>query len=66
VNTRFRTLFQKQSKKMNSNVVTVAKSPLASARAAPMQFVILPRAIIRRALHIAGKLDTTDSTAVAI
>jgi len=42
---------------MNSNVVMVAKSPLASARATPVQFVISPRAILRRALHIAGKLD---------
>ena len=48
---------------MNSNIVRVAKSPLASARAVPEQFVISPRAILRGALHRAGKLDTTDSTA---
>jgi len=51
---------------MNSNVVMIAKSQLASARAAPVQFVISPHAILRRALHIAGKLDTTDSTTEAI
>jgi len=41
----------------------VAKSPLASARAAPVQFVISPRAVLRRALHIAEKRDTTNSAA---
>ena len=45
---------------MNSNVVRVAKSPLASARAAPVQFVISPRAILRRALHIAGNLNVAQ------
>ena len=44
-------------------MVWVANSPLASARAVPVQFVISPNAILHRALHIAGKLDTTDSTA---
>ena len=63
MNTIFRTLFQKHSKKMNSNVVSIAKSPFASARAVPVQFFIWPRAIFRRVLHIAGKLDRTDSTA---
>lgn len=48
---------------MNSNVVSVAKSPFASARAVPVQFVKSPCAILRRVLHIAGKLDRTDSTA---
>ena len=49
---------------MISNVVRVAKSPLIGfSKSRPVQFVILPRAILRRALHIAGKLDTTDSTA---
>jgi len=38
---------------MSFNVVRVVKSPLASARAAP---------IVCRALHIAGKLNATDNS----